>query len=249
VAFCLRVYLRFVSDLTKTRFMSKSVVSITKQALMGLAALAVLLWLVLFLPAGSLNYWQAWTYWLVFLACVSAISVYFLKKDLNLIVGRLKAGPGAEKEKTQKVTQVFVSIFFILLILIPSLDHHFQWSNVPAFLVAIGDTFVAVGLFTVFLVFRENSFTSTVIEVNKDQKVISTGPYGVVRHPMYSGALLMLLFTPLALGSFWGLLAFPPMLVTIAFRLAEEEKFLLKNLPGYIEYRQKIRYRLIPIIW
>ena len=118
-----------------------------------------------------------------------------------------------------------------------------------SYLVVMADVFVVLGLLIVFIVFKENSFTSAVIEVNEGQKVISTGPYGVVRHPMYAGALLMLLFTPLALGSFWGLLAFIPMLLVISLRVVEEEKFLSKNLSGYDEYCRKVRYRLIPFIW
>jgi protein-S-isoprenylcysteine O-methyltransferase Ste14 len=229
--------------------MDKPRLSITKQATIGLGALAVVMWLALFLPAWTLNYWQGWTYWALFFSSVTAISVYFIKKDLTLIANRLKAGPTAEKIRSQQVTQAFVSIFFILLLLIPPLDHHFQWSSVPAYAVLISDAFVVLGLATVFLVFRENSYTSAVIEVNKEQKVITTGPYSVVRHPMYSGAMLMLLFTPLALGSFWGLLAFFPILAVIGFRLLEEEKFLAKNLTGYSEYCKKTRYRLIPFVW
>lgn len=229
--------------------MDKPVLGVKKQAFVGLVALAVLLWFVLFLPAWSLNYWQAWAYWVVFLVCVTAISLYFLKKDLTLIASRLKAGPTAEKEKSQKLANSLISLFFILLILIPPLDHHFHWSNVPFFLSVTGDALVVLGLLIIFLVFKENSFTSAIIEVNKDQKVVSTGPYGVVRHPMYSGALLMLLFTPLALGSYWGLIVFIPMFIVIALRVVEEEKFLVKNLSGYVEYRRKICRRLIPFIW
>ena len=229
--------------------MSKPALSITKQALSGLAALAIVLWLVLFVPAWTLNYWQAWIYWLVFVVCVTAISVYFIKKDPKLIEKRVKAGPGAETEIVQKVIQTLAAIFFILLLLTPSLDHHFQWSNVPAYVSIVSYVFVVLGLLIVFLVFKANSFASATIEVGSEQKVISTGAYGVVRHPMYSGALLMLLFTPLALGSFWGLLAFPPILVAIAVRLKEEEKFLSKNLAGYAEYCQKVKYRLIPYVW
>ncbi len=229
--------------------MDKPVSNIRIQALVGLAALAVVLWLALFLPAGSLNYWQGWAYWFVFVICVSSISIYFLKKDLNLIASRLKTGPSAEKENSQKLANSLITIFFILLILIPPFDHRYQLSNVPAYVALASYVFVAIGLFIIFLVFKENSFTSAVIEVNQGQKVISTGPYGVVRHPMYAGALLMLLFTPLALGSFWGLLAFIPMFLVIALRIVEEEKFLAKNLSGYAEYCKEVRCRLIPFVW
>jgi len=229
--------------------MDKTSLSVTEQAVIGLAALAIVMWLALFLPVWSLDYWQGWIYWAAFFVSVTTISVYFMKKDLKLIASRLKAGPTAEKERSQQITQIFATVFFVILLLIPPLDHHFQWSNIPAYAVTTSDAFVVLGLAIVFLVFRENSFTSAIIEVNKDQKVISTGPYAVVRHPMYSGALLMLLFTPLALGSFWGLLAFPPMLVVISYRLVMEEKFLVKSLDGYSEYCQKTRHRLIPYIW
>ncbi len=229
--------------------MNKPVHSITKQALVGFAFLAIVMWLALFLPSLPPDYWQAWIYWLIWQISVIAITAYFLKRDPKLIENRLKAGPTDEKEHSQKLIQAFASVFFILLFLIPSLDHRFHWSNVPTFLVLLGDVFVVMGFLIVFLVFKENSYSSGIIEVSKEQKVISTGPYGIVRHPMYAGALLMLLFTPLALGSYWGLLAFFPMLVVIALRLLEEEKFLAKNLPGYGDYCRKIRYRLFPLLW
>jgi protein-S-isoprenylcysteine O-methyltransferase Ste14 len=229
--------------------MNKSGGSITKQAVVGLIALAIVMWLALFLPSWTFSYWQGWFYWAVFTASISVISVYFLKKDLTLIANRLKAGPMAEKEKSQQVTQAFLAVFFILLLLFPPLDFHFHWSNVPWSVVLVADVFVVLGLAVVFLVFRENSFTSAVIEVNTGQNVISTGPYRVVRHPMYAGALLMLFFTPLALGSFLGLLFFFPLILVIVFRIVEEEKFLTKNLSGYREYTKKTHYRLIPFIW
>ena len=229
--------------------MNKLNLNITKQAFIGLAALAVIMWLTLFLPAGSLNYWQGWLFWITFTASVSVITTYFLKKDLILIANRLKAGPAAEKEKNQQITQAFAAVFFILLLVVPPVDFRFHWSTVPWFLVLVSDIFVIVGLGVIFLVFRENSYTSAVIEINAGQKVISTGPYGIVRHPMYSGALLMLVFTPLTLGSFWGVVFFLPILLVIGFRLVGEEKFLTKNLVGYSEYTKKIRHRLIPFVW
>jgi protein-S-isoprenylcysteine O-methyltransferase Ste14 len=209
--------------------MSKPSLSITKQAFIGLATLAVIMWLALFLPAGSLDCWQGWLFWLTFTTSISVITAYLLKKDLTLIANRLNVGPSAEKEKSQQVTQGFVTVFFILLLIVPPLDFRFHWSTIPWFLILASDIFVIVGLGVVFLVFRENSFTSAVIEVNADQKVISTGPYGVVRHPMYSGALLMLFFTPLTLGSFWGVLFFFPILLMIGFRLVGEAKFRAKT--------------------
>ena len=220
-----------------------------RKALVGLASLAVMLLLALFLPAGTLGYWQAWAYWLLFVVSVSAISLYFLRYDVTLIENRLEAGPAAEGEMIQKVAQALIGVSFILLIVVPSLDRRFHWSSVPAYLALAGDGFVVLGLSVIFLVFKENSHTSTAVKVNAGQEVVSTGPYGLVRHPMYAGALLMLFFTPLALGSLLGLVFFIPMFVVMVVRLLEEEKFLRRNLPGYEEYCQKVRHHLVPFVW
>jgi protein-S-isoprenylcysteine O-methyltransferase Ste14 len=228
--------------------MSDNTSTIKKKAFLGLTALIVFLWLALFLPAGTLNYWQAWVFWLLFVCCISFISYYFLKKDLTLIASRLKVGT-SETDRTQKVTQAIISISFILLIFISPIDHRFQWSNVPVYLSLSADIFVVLGLLVIFLVFKENRYTSVLIEVENKQKVISSGPYSRVRHPMYSGALLMLFFIPLALGSIWGLLAFLPIILAIPVRILAEEKFLQHNLEGYLDYCRKVRYRLIPLIW
>jgi protein-S-isoprenylcysteine O-methyltransferase Ste14 len=227
----------------------KSAGNSSKRALAGLAALVLVLWVVLFLPSWSLDYWQGWVYWVIFSSSVSAIAVYFLRSDPILIENRLKAGPAAEKEANQNLIQALLGIFFILLFVISALDHRFRWSNVLPLLSIAGDVLVVLGLLTIFLVFKENSYASGIIEVGEGQKVVSTGPYGVVRHPMYAGASLMLLFTPLALGSWWGLGAVLPMFPVLVVRLVEEEKFLAKNLPGYGQYTQKTRYRLIPFVW
>jgi protein-S-isoprenylcysteine O-methyltransferase Ste14 len=133
--------------------------------------------------------------------------------------------------------------------ILPSLDHRFSWSAVSLPVVVAGDVLTALGFLIVFLVFKENTFTAATIAVTRDQKVVSTGPYSVVRHPMYSGALVMLFGTPLALGSWWGLLMFIPMILTIAWRASDEERFLFKNLSGYKEYCQIVRYRLVPFVW
>jgi protein-S-isoprenylcysteine O-methyltransferase Ste14 len=144
---------------------------------------------------------------------------------------------------------VFASISFLALLIIPAFDHRYGWSNIPLYIVIAGDFLVALGFFLIFLVLRENTFAAATIEVSADQKVITTGPYSIIRHPMYSGALVMLLGTPLALGSWWGLLTLIPFTLILIWRLLDEEKFLSKNLPGYNEYCQKVRYRLIPLLW
>ncbi|MCZ7357014.1 MAG: isoprenylcysteine carboxylmethyltransferase family protein [Candidatus Methanoperedens sp.] len=229
--------------------MAEGTADLTKKAFFGLAQLVIILGVLLFVPAWSLDFWEAWVFLFIFSIAVLEIILYFIKNDPKLIEGRLKAGPSAEKERRQKIIQAFASLFFILLIVVPAIDHRFHWSHVPVNFVLVGDIFVLLGLLIVFIVFKANRYAAGVIEVGKEQKVISTGPYAIVRHPMYTGALLMLCFVSLALGSLWGLVFVFPMFVVIVLRLLDEEKFLSKNLPGYKEYRQKTRYRLVPFLW
>lgn len=223
--------------------------NLNSKAFGGLAFLIIAMALALFLPAGTFNYWQAWVFLTVFGSATLAVTLYLMKNDRKLLERRVNAGPGAEKETTQKIIQSIASIAFILVIVFPAVDYRFRWSNVPPYISIIGDIFVALGLFIVFLVFKENSFTSGTIEVEANQKVISTGPYAFVRHPMYAGAFIMLIGVPLALGSFWGLLIIIPLVSVIIWRLLDEEKILKKNLSGYLEYQKKVNYRLIPHIW
>ena len=144
---------------------------------------------------------------------------------------------------------ILVILLFLLPFITARLDHRFSWSKIPKGIVFLADIFVVLGLYIVFLVFRENTFTSATIEVKDEQKVISTGPYGLIRHPMYAGAFIMLLGIPLALGSWWAFIFVFLLFAAIVWRLLAEERFLSRNLPGYREYRQKVRYRLIPYIW
>jgi protein-S-isoprenylcysteine O-methyltransferase Ste14 len=216
---------------------------------LGFAFLMLVLALALFLPAGSLRFWQAWVYLADFAGCTILITAYLMRNDRELLARRVRGGPTAETQKSQQIIQSLASLFFIALFIVPGLDYRFHWSHVSPAISWVADAFVALGFYIVFLVFRENSYTSATIEVSGEQKVISSGPYAVVRHPMYAGAFLLLLATPLALGS-WVSIPLPiPVILVIIVRLLDEEKFLSANLDGYEAYRQKVRYRLLPYVW
>jgi protein-S-isoprenylcysteine O-methyltransferase Ste14 len=223
--------------------------SLILRSIAGLVFLVAMLGLALFAGAGTFAYWQAWVYLAVFFACVLAITVYLVFKDRRLLESRLNVGPAAETQRVQQVIQGFASMFFLGLYIVAGLDRRFGWTHVPAVLSILSDVVVALGLFIVFLVFRENSFTSAVIELADQQRLVSTGPYGLVRHPMYSGALLMVLFSPLALGSWAALPMVVPLMIVIMLRLLAEERFLASGLAGYDDYRRRVRYRLIPGVW
>jgi len=207
--------------------------------------LMLVLGLVLFLPAGSLKFWQAWIWWSIFSALTLYITAYFLKKDPGLLSRRMKV---KEKEPQPGIIKI-LSLLSMLTYLIPGFDFRFHWSAVPVWIVIAADVMVFLGYVLIIIVFRENSYASTVIQVEKEQPVITTGPYAMVRHPMYTGLSIMMLLTPLALGSYWALLFSCLFIPTILFRIRKEEEVLLRDLPGYREYLNKTRYRLIPLIW
>src|SRR5215469_17161600 len=186
---------------------------------------------------------------MIFFGASALITLYLEKHDPQLLKRRLSAGPTAEKETTQKIIMLFASIGFIALLVVPALDYRFQWSSVPVPVEIAGGLLVAIGFYLIFLVYKENSFTSATIEVAENQNVISTGPYALVRHPMYASSLLYVIGTPLALGSYWGLLAIGFMMPFLMWRLFDEERFLANNLPGYREYQKKVQHRLVPYIW
>jgi protein-S-isoprenylcysteine O-methyltransferase Ste14 len=223
--------------------------NLNTRAWLGLVFLAIVMGLLLFVPAGTVQYWQAWGFLAVFFGASLLITLYLMKNDPELLERRLKGGPTAEKEKSQKLIMLFSSIGFIALLIVSALDYRFMWSNVPLFLVIAGDILTALGFYVIYLVYKENTFTFATIEVTRDQKVISTGPYTVVRHPMYAGGLLYLLGMPLALGSYRGLLVLALMMPFLIWRLIDEERFLSRNLPGYPEYCAKVRWRLIPDVF
>ncbi len=222
---------------------------LNKKAFGGLLRLFATIAALLFLPAWTFDYWQAWIFLLVFFAPILGITLYLMKNDPALLERRVDAGPSAEKERTQRIIQTLAAIAFVAAITFPAFDHRFGWSMVPAWAAAAGDFLVALGLVVIFFVFKENTCASGTIEVGANQKVISTGPYKLVRHPMYAGAIVMLLGAPVALGSWWGLLAVVLITLVIVWRLLDEERFLAEKLPGYSEYRNKVKYRLVPLVW
>jgi protein-S-isoprenylcysteine O-methyltransferase Ste14 len=219
------------------------------QALLGLAALAAVVGVVAFAVAGTFDYAEAWGFIVTFFGSSLAITIFLMKHDPKLLERRVKAGPVAERRPKQRMIQSVASCAFLAIIAVPGLDHRFGWSHVPSLIVAGGNLLVAFGFLVVFLVFRENSYASAVIEIGADQEVIDTGPYASVRHPMYAGALVLLFGIPLALGSYWGLLVLVPFTAVIVWRLLDEEAVLVQQLPGYAAYRGKTRYRLIPFVW
>lgn len=205
--------------------------------------------ILIFLPAGTFDYWEAWVFVAVFFACNLALTAYLALKNPKLLERRMKVGPAAEKSMTQKIIVVIAFIIFAGVAVLPAIDHRFGWSEIPTFVVILGNILIALSYYGFYRVFRENTYGAATIQVEEEQKVISTGPYGVVRHPMYATALITLLGFPLALGSWWGLLMLVPGIIVLVWRLLDEEKFLHKNLPGYTEYTWKVRWRLIPGIF
>jgi protein-S-isoprenylcysteine O-methyltransferase Ste14 len=222
---------------------------LARRTVLGFAQLIVALGIFLFVPAWTLNFWQAWVYLFLFTVSASLITGFLWVKDPELLERRIKAGPGAEKESRQKVIQILASLAFASLLILPSFDRRFSWSKMPLLGVIAGDLLVGLGFYIVFNVFKENTFASATVELATQQKVISTGPYAIVRHPMYSGALIMLFGTPLALGSWWGFLPFVAIASIVTWRLLQEEKFLVRRLTGYSDYCHKVKHRLVPYIW
>jgi protein-S-isoprenylcysteine O-methyltransferase Ste14 len=198
------------------------------------------------LPAGTLNYWQVYLYFAVIIIPMLFVLRYFLKHDPKFLERRTR---GREKVKEQKLIQMLNLPVFIAAFIVPGLDKRFGWSEIPSEVVFVTDAVILCGYLFIFLVFRENSYASRIIEIDREQKVITTGPYTIVRHPMYLGVLIMYLPTPIALGSYWGLIPMVLLPLTLVLRIINEEKVLRENLAGYKEYCLKTNYRLIPYIW
>ena len=219
---------------------------IARLAIPRLAASIPTLGLCFFLTAGTFSYWQAWVYLTVLIGPMLVITFYFMKKDPKFLERRMRM---REKEADQKMLIRIAYLPYLLILFIPGLDRRFGWSNLPVYAVIVGDLLTLLGYGIVFFVFRENPFASRIIEVEQEQPVIQSGPYAIVRHPMYAGSMLLYIFTPLALGSLWGMVPALLIIPIYVIRILGEERVLARDLPGYREYMHKTRYRLIPGIW
>ena len=216
--------------------------------LANLVTLAILL-ACLFIPADTLNYWQAWVFVAVFGVSSQALGIYFLMHDRKLVERRMNIGPVAEQRPAQKLISALFILGFVGFVVLPAFDHRFGWSPVAPVVSVIADAMIVLSFLLFFVVMKSNSYAASTIQVEEEQPVVSTGPYAYVRHPMYSGALLLLAAMPLGLGSWWSVLLVLPFLPVLVWRILDEETFLRRNLPGYAEYMQRVRYRLVPRVW
>jgi protein-S-isoprenylcysteine O-methyltransferase Ste14 len=219
--------------------------SLTRRAILGLAQLALILALLLFLGAGTLDYWQGWAFLAVFLGASAWTTADLMRRDPALVERRM-ALPTTERRARQRLLQAFNALFFLALVLVPALDRRFGWTDTPSWVAILGDVMIAAGFYGVYRVMRANSFAASTVQVQAGQTVISTGPYALVRHPMYAAAIPLIAGIPLALGSWWGLLPVPLLLGAIAARSVDEERMLVAELSGYDDYRRKVRYRMVP---
>jgi protein-S-isoprenylcysteine O-methyltransferase Ste14 len=203
---------------------------------------------ILCLLAGSWTYWRGWVFAFLFGLMNAQQVIYLGIKDPELLKRRKQVAP--EGESTAQRIFIIVGLgSLVCLFIFSALDRRFGWSQVPVTISAIGNMLLVFSYFVYYLVFRINSYAASSIKTFEGQKVISVGPYGIVRHPKYVGDLFLLVSIPLALGSWWGLVFAVLSVTGLAWRILDEEKLLKKDLPGYDEYMQKVRYRLVPYIW
>ncbi|SON61264.1 hypothetical protein MSIMFI_02769 [Mycobacterium simulans] len=204
---------------------------------------------VLFWPAGTFNYWQAWVFLAVFVVATIAPSLYLARTDPAALQRRMRSGPFAEGRTVQKFIIIAAFLGFFAMMVVSAFDRRFGWSSVPAAVCVIGDVLVVTGLGIAMLVVIQNSYAASTVRVEAGQKLASDGLYKLVRHPMYLGNVVLMTGIPLALGSYWALLILVPGVLVLVFRILDEEKLLTEELVGYREYRQRVRYRLVPYVW
>ncbi|MFV8162981.1 methyltransferase family protein [Mycobacterium sp. 134] len=217
-------------------------------AMSSVIGLAVFMTLV-FAPAGTFDYWRGWAFIAVFSAFSLLPSIYLALRDPAALRRRMQAGPAAETRPVQKFASAMAFLLLAVMIVTSALDHRFGWSAVPAVVSVLGNVLVATGLGIAMLVVIQNRYAAANVRVEAGQAVVSTGLYGLVRHPMYIGNVIMMVGVPPALGSYWALLLVIPGLALLTVRIVDEETMLHTELDGYDEYARKVRYRLLPYVW
>lgn len=205
--------------------------------------------LLLFVPAGTLHYWQAWVFLAVFALSTWIPSMYLMRTDRAALDRRMRAGPLAESRPLQRIVITAIFICFPAMFVLSALDHRFGWSPVPAAIAVLGDVLVAIGLGVAMLVVAQNGYAAANVTVEAGQTLVSTGLYAVVRHPMYAGNVILMIGVPPALGSYWGLALLLPGVALLVLRIRDEEQLLTAELSGYQEYSRGVRYRLVPYVW
>jgi protein-S-isoprenylcysteine O-methyltransferase Ste14 len=205
--------------------------------------------LLVFLPAGTFDYWQGWAFIAVFAAATLIPSVYLAVKNPEALRRRMQAGPGAETRPLQKLIIVIAFLSVGAMIVISALDFRFGWSTVAAAVSVVGLVLVAAGLTIAMLVTIQNGYAAANVKIEPGQQLSSTGWYGFVRHPMYFGNVILMIGAPLALGSYWGLLIVVVGLAILAVRINDEEALLKQELAGYPDYMERVHYRLVPYVW
>jgi protein-S-isoprenylcysteine O-methyltransferase Ste14 len=205
--------------------------------------------LMVFLPAGTFDYWQGWAFIAVFAIATLLPSIYLAVRNPEALRRRMQAGPGAETRPLQKIISVLAFGSLAAMIVVSALDFRFGWSTVPAAVSVLGEALVALGLGIAMLVVIQNGYAAANVTVESGQQLTSTGLYGLVRHPMYFGNVIMMVGLPLALGSYWGLVFVPLGLIVLTLRIGDEEQLLAEELAGYREYAAKVHYRLVPGVW
>lgn len=222
--------------------------TLPKMLVVGLVEL-VAFGAMLFVPAGTFDYWQAWVFLAVIAVAAWVPNIHVLRTDPVVRERRMSGGPTAETRIAQKILIAGLYASLATMVVVSVLDHRFGMSSVPASICLVGDVLVAAGLGVVALVIIQNSYAAATVRVQEGQTVVSTGLYGLVRHPMYTGNVVMLIGIPLALGSYLGLVFVVPALIVLALRIRDEEKLLQEQLNGYREYAEKVRHRLVPGMW
>jgi len=236
-----------VNDMAQKSEMTKDEMkNLIRKIIIRFSLFPIFLGLLTLLPAGTFDYWQVYVYIAFFVVPLIFVLLYFIKNDPKLLERRTKI---KEKETTQRIIQITFSLLFFSAFIVSGLDRRFGWSDIPFSIIIFADFVSLSGYLIVFFVFKQNSYASRVVEVDDNQQVISTGLYGIVRHPMYAGVIIMWVPIPVALGSYWGLIPIATIPFALVLRIINEESVLIGKLPGYKEYCHKTKYRLIPFIW